>query len=271
MAKTLAELRTDARSLLSEATASYWTDAEINGHLQDGMDQFCARTLILEDISTYSLIQYVSDYVLPSAYAGIKYGEIIKGNSVYQLTPETLYEHFTGNVKQTSTPPTFVNIWGEKLRLRERPSESAQTTTLSGAISTGTVNISIASAAGMPRMGRIIIGSEVIQYWNLSGTMLSTCDRGMEGTTASNHLTAAVTTLRDMWVYYGKKETLVESTDNSLPSQFDPAISYYAASMGRRKSKDHDLAKFYMDEFERFVAMGQEYAKFRWKRGYKPQ
>jgi hypothetical protein len=47
----------------------------------------------------------------------------------------------------------------------------------------------LASAAGLPATGFLLIGSETIQYGYISGNVLYNCFRGQNGTTAAAHLT----------------------------------------------------------------------------------
>ena len=184
--KTLANIRDYARTLLSEPSPSYWSNTELNTYINDGLEDFCNQTDCLEDISTASLVAYKADYAIPTDSTKIKQVEIVKGNSVYLLRPEDLQEHYEGTVKSTSNPPNYYNYFEGNLRLRERPSTSAQSTTLSAEISsTSATSLTVTSASGLPRMGRILIDSEVIVYWAISGTTLSPCVRGAEGTTAA--------------------------------------------------------------------------------------
>lgn len=273
MSMTLAQIRTLARTLLSEPTASYWSDTELNNYIGYGLEDFCNQTDVLEDISTDSLVQYQADYTLPSDYTKIKQVELVKGNSNYYIYPQDLQEAYTGTTKNTSNPPQTYNIWEGKLRLGERPSNAAASTTLDGTITDSATTLDVASASGLPRHGRILIDSEVIEYWAISSETLSPCTRGCEGTTAAAHTTLATVTLRDMWIYHFKKDAEL-STDAStptIPSQFHEALAYYCASIGRRKSKDHDLANEYWMKYQEYVAQGKDWSKYKWRRSYRPK
>lgn len=274
MALTLSQMRTMVRALLSEPTASYWSDSELNNYINYGLEEFSNATDVIEDISTDSLVQYQSDYTLPSDYTKIKRVEIVKGNSVYEAVPEDLEEHYQGTIKSTANPPNYGNIWEGKLRLRERPNTAAQSTTLSAAISSTTAtSLTITSATGFPRMGRVLIDSEVIIYWAISGTTVSPCARGAEGTTAATHSNAATVTLRDIWIYhYQKHAALTSDTSSSyLPAQFDRAPIFYAAWIGRIKHKDYDLAESLKKQYDEYVVRASDWKIFKWKRGYVPK
>jgi hypothetical protein len=273
MGMTLGQIRTLTRTLLSESTASYWSDAELNNYINYGLDDFCNLTDVLEDISTDSLVQYKADYTLPSDYTKLKQVEIVRGNSINLLWPEDLQETYTGIVKTTSNPPTSYNLWEGNLRIRERPASSAQATTLNGTITSSATTLVLTDASGFPRAGRLLIGSEVIVYWMVSTNTLSGLERGAEGTTAAAHTDLDAVTLRDIWMYHYKKDaTLTIDLDTpNIPSQFHEGLAYYAASLGRRKSKDHDLANEYTARYQEFVGKGLDWSKYKWRRSYRPK
>lgn len=269
-------IRDLARTLLSEPTPSYWSNTELDNWLNYGMEDFCNQTEVLEGIYTLSTVQYQADYSWPSNTIKIKRLELVKGNSAYALYNEDLDEHFTGIVKTTSSPPQGANVFADLIRLRERPSAAAASTTLNGAISSTTAtSITLTSGASFPRTGRIIVDSEVIEYWNNSSNVLSPCARGAEGTTAATHLTAATVTLRDVYVYSIRRNGDISSdlSSPSFPTQFHPAMAHYIAWLGRIKHKDYDLAQQNKAIYDNYVLQGLDYTKFKWKKqgGFSPK
>ena len=68
-------------------------------------------------------------------------------------------------------------------------------TTLSGGINASVTSITLASAAGFPASGTVIIDSEQITYSGISTNTLTGCTRGANGTTAASHLTGAAVQL----------------------------------------------------------------------------
>jgi hypothetical protein len=272
--KTLADLRTFTRVLLSEPVQAIWTDQELNTYINDGIDDFCTETDCIECLTTNSTVQYQADYAAPANVTKIKYVEIVKGNSTYQVIPEDLQEQFHGTVKSTSNPPEFYNFWEGNLRLRERPSVSAQSNSLASDINSSDTSLVLNSTSNFPRMGRLLIDNEVIAYWSIAtdGITLNGLQRGLEGSVAAAHSTSAVVTLRDMYIYHYKKENLTSDLQvTSIPSQFDEAVCYFAAAVGRRKSKDHDLAAEYMKAYTEYKAKAINWVKFKWKRTFWPK
>jgi len=273
MSKTLAQLRTFTRALLSEPTAKYWTDAELNTYINDGQNLFCDLTDCLSDISTASSVQYQSDYDCPTDYTKLQRVEFVKGNSVYDVTPATLSEQYTGTTRNSMSQPFRVNLVGDTLRFDSRPSSAAASTTLDGTITAAATTLDLTSVSGFPREGRLIIGSEVIEYWNISSTTLSPCTRGVEGTTAAVHTDLDAVTLRDIYIYHNKRAATLSSDSDTtqLPAQFENASAHYAAYIGRLKSKDYDLANNQKMTFDEFVMRGLTWAKMRVKRSWRPR
>jgi len=275
MAKTLLQLRTLTRALLSEPVAKYWNDAEINGWINDGAGIFCDLTDCLDDISTDSGVQYQPDYDCPSDYTKIQKIEYVRGNSVYDATPATLYEQYTGLTRNSMSQPYRANIVGNKIRFDVRLNAAANADTLNGALTASVTTITLDDVTGFPREGRVKIDDEIIEYCNVDtdNEELEVCTRGAEGTTAATHADGATVTLRDIWIYHFKRPATLSSDTSTteLPIQFENAPAHYAAYIGRMKSKDYDLADSQKATFDDFVAKGLVWAKQKIKRSYRPR
>ncbi len=130
----------------------------------------------------------------------------------------------------TTGDPTHLAIWDKVAYLYPYPTDSADTTTLNGAISSATATtITVVSSSDFQSQGRIIIDSEVISYTGKTATTFTGCVRGEEGTTATTHLTAATVTERDV-VYLAQEEptNLVDETDETQISE--PSVLAYKAA-----------------------------------------
>lgn len=273
MGITRANLRTLVRALLSEPSASYWSDAELDTYIQYGVNDFCAKAGISEDISTISLVQYQADYDWPSDCIKLKRIEQVNGNTINCLYKEDLSEQYQGSVKNTNTSQSAANIWASKIRLRDRPTSAATADTLSAAITdTAATTLTLSDSSDFPKAGRIIIGTEVIEYWyNDTDTgILSVASRGMEGTTAATHSAAAAVTLRDIWLYHTSTQTLTSDISEFVCApQFNEAPAYYAAMIGRRKSKDHDLSREYKAVYDEMATSGLIWSKEKVQKAYR--
>lgn len=267
----LSAMVTLTRDLLAEPVSSFYSDSHIVNWLNIKKDDLCGRADVLEALVTTSLVKSIADYSLPSDYTRIKRLEIIKGNSLYECQPQDLKEQWYGTVKQTSNPPEGYNIWEGKIRLDNRPANGANTSALSAGVATGGTEFSVKSAAGLPKMGRMLVDSEVMGWWRLSGNTCVTLSKGLEGTTDASHAANATCFLRDTYIYYNKKDSDLSDMDSSyvLPDQFHPGLCYGAAAIGRNKSKDYNLSQFFEQKYESTVQTAYEWAKFRWRRNYR--
>lgn len=259
------------RDLLASPTEGFYHDSSIINWINYKAEDLCGRADVLESLVTTSLVQSVGDYSLPSDYTRLKRVEIVKGNSVYECVPLDLKESYNSIVRQKENPPSTYNLWEEKLRLGGLPSVGAYTSSLSAAVATGATELSVKSAAGLPKVGRLQIGTEIVGYWRLSGNTCVTLAKGLEGTTDTSHTANATCFLRDVYTYYNRKESAMTSLDSSLamPSQFHKGICFGAASIGRNKSKDYELAQFFDSKFEGTVQTAYSWAKFKWRRNYR--
>jgi hypothetical protein len=71
-------------------------------------------------------------------------------------------------------------------------------TTLNGSISSTDTTITLANASGLPLVGFITIGTELIAYQNIVGNQILNAWRGQNGTTAAAHSTGASVTVNNL-------------------------------------------------------------------------
>ena len=66
---TLANIRTEVRALLNEATASFWSDAQIDEWLAQASLDTSVKTHCVETTGTVTLVQGTVEYALPTTFA----------------------------------------------------------------------------------------------------------------------------------------------------------------------------------------------------------
>lgn len=66
MARTLAQARTDVRSRLDEATASFWSDTELTRWINEGQNDVARRSECLRATSDIAVTAGTQDYVAPT-------------------------------------------------------------------------------------------------------------------------------------------------------------------------------------------------------------
>ena len=81
-------------------------------------------------------------------------------------------------------------------------------TTLNGAINSAVTTITVTSATTFPTSGRIDIDTELITYTGTTATTFTGCTRGVNGSTAASHLTAATVTNATSWQDWGEDSSV---------------------------------------------------------------
>jgi hypothetical protein len=66
MTITLSAMRSDVRTHLDEATASFWTDAQLNSFINDALRDIARRTETLQKIATIAVTAGTRNYTMPT-------------------------------------------------------------------------------------------------------------------------------------------------------------------------------------------------------------
>jgi len=229
--RSLGRMIRKVRKLLGEISFKYVQDEDITDEINEGQRDIAHERLwpFYEDIFSTSRIANTREYSIGSGVVIGKPHSITCESEPLAKVDNARYEQFFWDTVRTGEP-THVNVWNNKIRLYPVPSDAASTTTLNGAISSATATtITLTDTSALSPSGRIIVDSEVISYDNKSTTQILGCQRGLEGTTATTHLTGSTVTERDI-IYTANVEPteLVDIQDETdVP---DPAaLEYYAA------------------------------------------
>jgi len=129
MLATIAEIITDVRSLVNEATASFWSDAEITRWANKGQEiigtetkclsKYYKHTLIAADIVNTREIRMYSDYI------AIDDGGIIYNDKpLEQISLNALNEH-AGSWRETTGTPTRFYFRSDMIGFYPIPSAGA--------------------------------------------------------------------------------------------------------------------------------------------------
>jgi hypothetical protein len=243
-AKMLRSIRNKVRRLLNETDElnSPFTNEEINDEINiaqkevahDRMWSFYEKTKSFSSVANQYEYTLASDsFTLFSASFDTQPLAVIGVNRWNNLRWDTF----------TTGDPTHICMWRNKARVYPYPEDSADATTLNGALTAAATTVTVASTSDFDEQGRLIVDSEVISYTGLTSTTFTGCTRGDEGTTAATHLTAAAVTKRD-FIYLFQEEPVdlddeTDETDITEPS----ILAYKAASeLALRKNEDvlHD-------------------------------
>jgi hypothetical protein len=113
--------------------------------------------------------------------------------------------------------PRWFVAWGDQLYIFPKASNSYNTTTLNGGITSTDTTITVASTDAFQSFyGRVTIGSEKVMFKNKTSTQFLNCTRGIEGTTAASHSTAATVSENNLQIFYRKKHFEIPMLDDDV-------------------------------------------------------
>jgi hypothetical protein len=120
MTVTLLTMRTDVRAHLDEATASFWTDAQINSFINDALRDIARRTETLQTITTVAVSAGTRNYTLNFSPNIIRVHRVEfdpgpGSGPIYPLEARQFYEldHIWGvNQTQTRAYPDYWALFG---------------------------------------------------------------------------------------------------------------------------------------------------------------
>ncbi len=205
--RSLAKMISKVRTLCDEQNDDFLSDSEITDGINDKQ-----RDILNERLWTFNEVEYSDSsienqfqYDVPST---IKTLHTVRFKTEpLASTGQARWEMLNWDTNTATANPTNVTVFSGKIKVYPRPSESAQTTQLNGAITASDTTITVDSTSGF-QIGdfyRIIIDSEVIYSTATTSTTFTGCARGREGTTAAAHLDNATVTERDI-VFTGQAE-----------------------------------------------------------------
>lgn len=142
---TLAEVRTEVRALLNEATASFWSDTQIDEWIAQACLDISVKTHCVETTGTVTLVQGTVEYALPTTFANptvsdtearviSMYGAYLSNVGMLRVRPTV----WAREQPTTQTTPYMVTHWGQRVFVQPPPS-AAGTLNLLVAVNSDTV------------------------------------------------------------------------------------------------------------------------------------
>jgi len=123
---TITEITTDVRSLINEATASFWTDVEIARWANEGQEIFCTKTRCLSKWYTYTLkaadIVNNREVRLYSDFIAFGEGGVTVSDKQIQPTSLVALNEWAGNWRDNTGTPTHYYLRGDSIGFVPRPS-----------------------------------------------------------------------------------------------------------------------------------------------------
>ena len=126
MLETLAVLVTSVRYLVNEATASFWSDAEIGLYLNEGQEIFSTETKCLSKYYSHELgssdIKHDREIRMNSDFVAFDEGGVLYNDK--PLTPISLkaLDEWAGSWRDTTGTPTRFYVRGDMIGFYPKPS-----------------------------------------------------------------------------------------------------------------------------------------------------
>lgn len=249
----------DVRSRVVEASADFFTDAEILRWLNQGYKRFISLTEWAERCVAYRMIANQFQYALGSDT--IKVSDV-RWQDKYKvwMKDQEEFHHIAGAAAgTTSSRPYMYKLfpWDGYIRIHPKPSASSASTTLNGAVSsTSATTITVVSTSSFPSYGRIIIDSEQILYTGTTSTTFTGCVRGDGTTTAATHTdtTAVYAAPLEVYQVYQPADLAIGTVGTVTSPTYDEAIINYACHVAMLKREKYDTAQLFRKLFDDIVS-----------------
>lgn len=115
MPTTLAELRTDLRARLDEATPTFWDDVDLDRWLNEGVREVARRTEALLTNENINIVVGAADYILPDDVIRVYRVEYRPDTTrVHPLEYRELHslDNVWGVYRGQQAEPRFFTLWG---------------------------------------------------------------------------------------------------------------------------------------------------------------
>lgn len=240
--KSLGKILSRIKSIFPKESLLAIDDDDIIDIINDKQRDIAHERLwpFYETIFSISRVAYQKAYSISSAAVDGKAHTVVVDTEPIAKIDRQRFEMLNWNTVQTGDP-THCSVWDNKMHFYPLPSSGASSTTLNGNITSTDTDIVLTSSSSFNAPGRILIESEVIsyEYVDSSALTLKGCTRGLEGTTATSHLSGTTVTNRD--IIYSAHEEPTNLLDIGDETQIpDPEVLVYGSAMDIALGKIQD-------------------------------
>jgi hypothetical protein len=251
----LSVIRAGAQVKLRDQNQRILTNAQIDVLINDALEKIASITeeVRRENAFTVTAKQYIytapTDIITPIT---ANWMPVLNGE-IEVISHDEFVQRGGYDLRITGSIPRFLTTEGQQgaytFRLFPPPGASSASSTLNGAITdAAATSITVTDGAQFRSpSGWVIIDSEKILYQNVSATQLLLCRRGVGGTTAATHLTAATVTQCDFHVYYSRRPDVL-TADGDIPvidDRWHECLEDYVAAIGYAlDGRGNDAAQF---------------------------
>lgn len=251
-------LQAEVRSRLIEASAKFFTDAEVKRWLNIGYKDALRRTRWTERQTVVAAVANQYEYNVPSTTSMIK---MVRFQDKYKVVPKSYEEFLTiigADKDSKSTIPEIYTLypWDKKIRVHPIPSTASPSTAINdgAGISASVTTITVDSTSTFPTHGRVLIDSEQILYYAKTATTLTQCVRGDGRSTAATHADNATVTVGEIAIYntYMAADLSAGADTPELPEEYHEALIYYATNIGLYKREKYKESR---EALERYIEL----------------
>lgn len=256
---TFSDMQAQARSLLIEATARFFTDVEVKRFINLGYKNFLSRTGWAERCSAQPAVANQYEYALPADTIKIR---DVRWADIKRLAPKSR-EEFSAivgrDITSTTTEPDYYTAypWDRRIRIYPIPSTASDATAINdgAGITSSATTITVDSTADFPSNGIILIESEQILYYAKTATTFAQCVRGHGRTTAATHADDVAVKFGDIQIYntYVPAELSGSSDEPEINEEYHEALVLYAVQLGLMKREKYAEANKIMERYLEMV------------------
>lgn len=133
---TEATARAQVRSLIGEASASFWTDAELNAWISEAVEDISARALCIQVSDTIALVTAQNEYA--TTVGAVSVVDIVKVWGCFYISPDNEYiglkriepKDIAGLPFMIAGPPKYYYHFADKIGILPLPSAAESTKTI---------------------------------------------------------------------------------------------------------------------------------------------
>lgn len=243
---------------------SLFASGNIYGWLDEAQQEFAKRTMCLRGIDGATVVTNQDSFAIPANCLLVE-AVVAKKNwnrKVRKVTPTDFIAQQTGVQTALATDPSIWCEMDNRIYVFPRYSNSSLTSTLNASTLETAATLTLASTSNLRSYGRILIGSEEIEYTGKTSTTLTGCRRGVAQTTAASYASAQALTQIDLDIIYRRMPvTLASTATPEIKSSYHELLKYYAKFMALNAEGAGEKARVQFELWDKGVTEAEYTAK----------
>jgi hypothetical protein len=231
---------------LGDAAGTQYDSTTVYGWLNEAQRMFVQDLMPLRAIAGYAVSQYQDSVAYPSDCIMVENVVSRRGPrlNVARKKPEQFRSAQTAVPQAIAVDPYMWTEMDGRIYLYPRYAGAGLTTTVNASTAAGDTSITLASTGNLRSNGRVDIEGEEVEYAYKTTTAITGCRRGVGGTTAASHASAASVTQKDLEILYRRTPVALTSTASPeiSPIHHD-TLKVYAKYLAYMKEGSFDKAQ----------------------------